>query len=338
MSFTADQAYDLVAAAHGRQRLAHAFLISGAKGSGKEALAARIIALLQGPAKSDGFDLFGAPAAPPAPKSLDELEGEWVRIVRPRMKSRVISIDAMRELSDSLQYSAPANTWKVGVIADADRMRTEAANAFLKTLEEPPPATLLLLITERPQFLLPTLISRCVRLPLLGGSGFVEEEDQALVKALNTAAERGLGQATTALYLKSVFAAQVDRCRAEALAAAEAAQKEEEKTYKQVTEGDWLKRREEFHKAGAEAEALAARSRLIDVLQAWLADAVRICSGAQGGLDFPDAAQATAKLAAQQTISQLLRRMDAVETLRQSLNTNTQEQLALEVGFLRIFA
>ena len=53
-----------------------------------------------------------------------------------------------------------------GVVYGADRLKTESANAFLKTLEEPPPQTLFLLLTEQPEQLLPTIISRCQRIDL----------------------------------------------------------------------------------------------------------------------------------------------------------------------------
>lgn len=56
---------------------------------------------------------------------------------------------------------------KVGVIFDADRMNEESQNALLKTLEEPPPETLLILATGNPAALLPTTRSRCQLLPLL---------------------------------------------------------------------------------------------------------------------------------------------------------------------------
>ncbi|MEZ4387787.1 MAG: hypothetical protein R3D98_09455 [Candidatus Krumholzibacteriia bacterium] len=55
--------------------------------------------------------------------------------------------------------------WKVAVVADAHRMNAAAANALLKTLEEPPPATLIMLLSSRPSSLLPTILSRCQKVP-----------------------------------------------------------------------------------------------------------------------------------------------------------------------------
>jgi DNA polymerase-3 subunit delta' len=218
-------------------------------------------------------------------------------------------------------------------------MGPEASNAFLKTLEEPPARTLLLLLTANPQSLLPTILSRCVRLPLTGGTTLGADGGAELVQALNSVAGEGFGNPRAALLLKSIFTGVLEKRREVAVAAAEAALKEEEQAYKQVTEGDWLKRREEFHKAAAESEYLDARGRLFDVLMAWMADVLRVKAGADvEGLDFPGSYAALQPLAAAEAESRLLRRMEALESLRRTLDTNAQEQLALEVGFLKAFA
>jgi DNA polymerase-3 subunit delta' len=63
-----------------------------------------------------------------------------------------------------------AGGWKVMIFVGADRMNESAANAFLKTLEEPPAQTLFLLLTDSPQRLLPTIISRCQYITIAEGS------------------------------------------------------------------------------------------------------------------------------------------------------------------------
>ena len=73
MAFTVAKAFELIAAAHERARLAHAFLITGPKGSGKEELAAKMGHLLNGE-KDEGEDLWGEPVEAVVP-SLAELEG-----------------------------------------------------------------------------------------------------------------------------------------------------------------------------------------------------------------------------------------------------------------------
>jgi len=338
MAYTAEKAFELLSSAHQRNRLAHAFLINGATGSGKESLAARLIDHInqdpQGEG-SGGLDLFGEPVVREVPP-LDELESGWVRVIRPRMKSRRISVDEIRDLEHTLQLAAPRGKTKVGVIVEADRMNDAAANAFLKTLEEPPNGTVLILLTAMPQRLLPTIISRCTRIQLLGGRPLSEGEGGDLVKALNRAAKYGFGTPVAALHLKAVFADFLARYRASVDAAAKAAEKEEVAAYKDATDGTWLKTREEFHKAAAEAEYLDARNRLLDVLIAWMADLLRLKSGGIG-LDFPDTAEALRPIAEAETPTSLLARMAALEDLRRTLETNAFEPLAIEVGFLKAF-
>ena len=335
MAYTADKAYDLIHSAHQRGRLAHAFLISGAHGSGKENLAARVIQLVSGTSTAGGFDLFGEPVAVETP-ALDELESGWIRVVRPRMKSRRIGVEEIRNLEQTLHLAAPGGACKVGVIVEADRMNDQAANAFLKTLEEPPQNTLLLLLTANPQRLLPTILSRCVRIPLLGGHALLDNGGAELVAALNHAASRGFGTPIAALHLKATFTAFLARCRDAADAAAKAAEKEEISAYKDATDGTWLKEREAFHKAAAEAEYLDTRSRLFDVLMAWMADLLRL-KVKSSGLDFPDSAPALQRIADAEPETRLLQRMAALDSLRRTLETNTSEGLALEVGFLKAF-
>jgi DNA polymerase-3 subunit delta' len=335
MAYTADHAYDLIAAAHGRGRLAHAFLISGAHGAGKEHLAARIIQLVNGAQEAAGNDLFGEPVKVETPP-LGELENGWVRVIRPRMKSRRIGVDEMRGLEQTLHLAAPGGQFKVGVIVEADRMNDQAANAFLKTLEEPPRNTLLLLLTANPQRLLPTILSRCVKLPLLGGRPLLENGGAELVAALNHAAKRGFGTPVAAMHLKTAFTGFLAHNRESANAAAKAAEKEEIAAYKDATDGAWLKDREDFHKAAAEAEYLDSRARLFDLLMAWMADLLRMKTGS-GGLDFPDTAPSLKHIAEAESETRLLQRMAALESLRRTLETNASEQLALEVGFLKAF-
>lgn len=80
--------------------------------------------------------------------------------LRPAGKMRQIGVEATRALIGKVQVSAAVSTRKVALIHEADRMNLQAANVFLKTLEEPPANTVLLLLTSRPYALLPTIRSR----------------------------------------------------------------------------------------------------------------------------------------------------------------------------------
>ncbi len=339
MAYTVEKAFDLMKTAHSRGRLAHAFLITGEAGSGKSALAAKIVSLVN-PESGAGeeVNLFGE-VQEVEEKSLDELEGELVRVVRPRSKSRRILVEDMRALEKSFHVSAPTGKWKVGVILHADRMGAGAENAFLKTLEEPPADCLLLLISDAPDLLLPTVLSRCVRLPLMPrpGERIISEAEKELLEALASLARQGLGSTAAALTLRASFSRILARRRAEITKVNDLAMKEETKKYKNTTDSDqWLKEREKFHVAQTESEYLNEREKLLDVLIAWMGDVVRQkCAVEQ--LDFPGEKAATSRVADEHELGDLLQRMDSMEDLRANLGTNVQEQLALEVAFLTAF-
>ena len=92
--------------------------------------------------------------------------------LRPAGKMRQISADTTRELIGKVQVTSAVAGHKVAVIHEADRMHLSAANIFLKTLEEPPAHTTLLLLTTRPYALLPTIRSRVLhfRFPSAGSA------------------------------------------------------------------------------------------------------------------------------------------------------------------------
>ena len=107
---------------------------------------------------------------------------------------RQISADATRELIAKVQVSAAVAPRKVAILHEVDRMNTAAANVFLKTLEEPPANTTLLLLTTRPYALLPTIRSRCLAhtmkwpeadeaLTWLSGQGVPAPVAQALLRS-----------------------------------------------------------------------------------------------------------------------------------------------------------
>jgi DNA polymerase-3 subunit delta' len=337
MAYTEERAFELVQSAYERERLGHAFLITGEALAGGERLASRMIELINGADDpTAGLDLFGD-APPPEPQTIDELEGELVRVVRPEMKSRRISVKQMRELEKAMYQASEKDKWKVGIVLEADRMGVEAENAFLKTLEEPPDRCLLLLITSSPDRLLPTILSRCVQLPLITNAKreAYEGEDE-LLDVLGKVGKEGFGAVGRALTLKAAFSKVLERRKSAIAKANEAAQKEEVSTYKQTTEGDWLKQRENYYKALTESEYLLERGQFLDVLITWLGDVVRQKCGVEE-LDYPKHSSVTKSVAEAETLESLLQRMESLEKLGTLLETNVSEPLALEVGFMKAF-
>ncbi len=82
-----------------------------------------------------------------------------LQIVRP--EGRVIKIEQIREIDRFMSFKAFSGRYRIVIVKEAERMTQEAANAFLKTLEEPPPGNVLILNVAEPLNVLPTILSRC---------------------------------------------------------------------------------------------------------------------------------------------------------------------------------
>jgi len=92
----------------------------------------------------------------------------------------------MRALLDVVHLKPNEDGYKVAVLAGADRLNTQAANIFLKTLEEPPQRSVLLLLSTEPQRLLETILSRCLRLKFGTGAGpGISDDDLAWLEAFS---------------------------------------------------------------------------------------------------------------------------------------------------------
>lgn len=136
--------------------------------------------LIVGDVRGNGADLVRRVLLKLFPNETAQVEnGSHPDVVTlaPEGKARIISVDAMREgIVEPMSTTAFSGGWKVGVIYGADRLRPESANAFLKTLEEPPPQTMYLLLTDQPDVILPTIVSRTQRVDLPLPAGLLEGE------------------------------------------------------------------------------------------------------------------------------------------------------------------
>jgi DNA polymerase-3 subunit delta' len=321
MAFLASEALALLRNAHRNDRLAHAYLITGPAGAGKREFAAQVCALILGVADSEA------------------LGHSDVHTIEPESKSRRIVTDQIRALEHELQMRSRRGGKKIGVIFDADRLQLNAANAFLKTLEEPPQNSHLLLASAVPDQLLETILSRCLEIPLRSAAKpALDPRQERLLAALRTFSKNPRPELPHILGLVREFQKLLAETRSEIEAETDAAFKAEEKHYKQTSDArNWLEEREDYYSALVEARAIAQRDSLIAILEEWWADVLRQQHGG-AALDHPALAAETSALAARHTAAQILRKTAAIESLRENLGrTGVVEALALECAFLRAF-
>ena len=145
------------------KNLPHALMIAGARGLGKRSLATRLAERLlcmaptatHGCGNCKGCHLFQAGTHPD------------LLLVEPEESKKEIVIDQIRALAEFMALRPHTAAHKVALIFTADNLNLHAANGLLKMLEEPPAGSYLLLASDQPGRLLPTIRSRCVRLDLV---------------------------------------------------------------------------------------------------------------------------------------------------------------------------
>ncbi len=139
-------------------RVSHAYLLCGPRGTGKTSTA-RILAkslncTLRPPGVGDPCGLCGNC------KAIEN--GNFVDLIEIDAASNR-GIDEMRDLREKVRFAPTTGKYKVYIIDEAHALTNDAFNAFLKTLEEPPPRTVFILATTEPHRLPATIISRCQR-------------------------------------------------------------------------------------------------------------------------------------------------------------------------------
>ncbi|MEJ0024072.1 MAG: DNA polymerase III subunit delta' [Alphaproteobacteria bacterium] len=151
-------------------RMHHAWLLGGPKGLGKATLAYRFARRLLG-AKHSGARPLDVSEDDPVARRIAANAHPDIFVLRRTMGDRgkyrrEIVVDDARALGEFFSLMPAEGGWRVAIIDAADELNSNAANAILKTLEEPPPRSVLLLVCHAPGATLATIRSRCRRLDL----------------------------------------------------------------------------------------------------------------------------------------------------------------------------
>lgn len=319
-----------------RGRLAHGYLFSGSELEDLEGVARQLAKTLncERPRRAANGVALDCCDGCLSCKKIDNGNHADVHWARPESKSRIISVDQMRDLMQQIYLKPTEAKWKVTAIIAADRLNTQAANAFLKTLEEPPAHSVIILASTEPDRMLETIESRCLRLNF-GGDGskrFEREQLDWLARFAGlVASEEGSLLARYRLLGMLLEQLATVRTGIEELLTARSPLEKFADADKELRE-KW----QDELKAAVESEYRRQRGDWLGLIQWWLRDVWLLTFGSAAELlSFPslEASKAVARRLSQ---AHALENLRVVEQTQRLLHTNVQEALAIEVGLLKL--
>ena len=321
-----------------RGRLGHAYLFHGADMPELDTVArtlAKTVNCEQPPRRNAaGLALDSCDACLNCRKTDSESHPD-VFWIRPESKSRVIRIEQIRDLLQTIYLKPTQAPFKVAILVAADRLNTQAANAFLKTLEEPPADSILILLSTEPQRLLETILSRCLRLSFSGEAS--RHHEPAFVEWLGRFGQLAAADERSLLgryRLLSLLLGELGELK--------------ENTETTLTERSPLEKYDDIESnlkekwedelaAGIEAEYRRRRAEVLAGLQWWLRDVwLHTLKFGSDLLSYPNMADTAGRVAGRITPQQAMANLHSLEQTQQLLFSNVQEALALEVGLLKL--
>jgi len=332
---TQPQAVPLLQCSLARGRLGHAYLFTGDQLDELELLARTLAKTLncQKPIKIGGVATDCCDECLSCRK-IDHESHADIHWARPESKSRVITVEQMRNLMQQIQLKPTEAEYKVAVISGADRLNAQAANAFLKTLEEPPPKSVLILLSTEPSRILETILSRCLRLNFSGeGARPLDAMQSEWLEHFGALAASEQKSLMGRYRLLDVLLQKLGEIRSrvdELLTARSPLEKYDE------IEKDLREKWEDELTAAIEAEYRRHRADLLLLVQWWLRDVwLHTLAAGKELLKFPKISGAEA-VARRITPRQALENLQTLEQAQRLLHTNVQEALALEVSLLKL--
>ncbi len=333
----ASTAHELLRRSLERGRLGHAYLFVGDSAEVLEDAARQLAQTLfcqQPLARSESGIGTQACGQCSACRRVSHQSHPDVTWIRPGKKSRVISVAQIRDLIHMAQVRPTEAAYKIGIVTGAERMRTEAANAFLKTLEEPPPDSIFVLLTTDAERLLETILSRCLRLNFASGLIRVDEA----VSTWLTEAAASLADGTPTLLQRYLLLQSL-------LTALASARERIEENLTAISplqrfpdaESEQRERWEDELDAAVEAEYRRRRGEFLAGFHAWLRDLWMLTLATDGATFLPQLAESSTRISSRLASPDARRNLEHWEqTQRLLLGTNAQEALVLEVGLLRL--
>jgi DNA polymerase-3 subunit delta' len=291
-----------------RGQLAHAYLLQGAPHGAALCFAEKLLNLI--------FNNH------PQVQTRAHPDIQWLE---PQSKSRQITIDEIRDLIRQLSQTSFAGGWKAGVILCADRMTDQAANALLKTLEEPSARTLLILVTDEPQSLLPTISSRCQRISL-------SDEDEEVSRHWKDPLLDILGEMPPATIPEAaLFTGRITGILDELKKEFEAEESE------RLPEDLSAKESKDLLAARSTARLIESRAEILRTILQWQRDIlILVLEQNETALHFQDDLEALKRQAMLCTRAEALSRLASVEEMARQFDRNLPAGLVFNNFFARL--
>jgi DNA polymerase-3 subunit delta' len=309
MSYPAEllKALDALKAGLEKGRLGHAYVVHGSpRGLGGQFVTEFLSVLLEDPER------------------VAQKRHPDVHYLEPESKSRVLDVQQLRKLGATLSQTSFSNGWKVAVILYADRMNVNAANAFLKTLEEPSPRTLIFLVSEQPGALLATITSRCqsVLLPREGVVASAWWQDD-LLELLRSGWSQHPAEA---IGKAGYFAGLLKEIAARA-----------QEEFESMEENQGMEKK--VMEARVSSRLLEESRKIMDQVLAWRRDILVLCHGeTEIPLNFENERQTLLGLATQVTPQQAEESTERVGKMLQLLERKFRPQVIFEMDSLATLA